>query len=97
MSDTQVSADGKLSVRLGAELAARVDEAARELEVGRSEFVRRAIADRVEDVLGRAGGQSLYDVLKGDGVIGRFRGPAGLSASSREVIRRKMARRGQDH
>jgi hypothetical protein len=83
-------AQARVTVRLPSILVARIDAAAREQGMGRSEFVRRALAQQVAEVLGDAETPSLYDVLLADGVIGRFAGPPGLSTMPRAALRTRM-------
>lgn len=74
-------------------LLSRVDHAAAGRGVGRSEFVRQALAAQADAVLGESpddDGSTLYDVLAADGVIGRFAGPRGLSTAGRAAIRERV-------
>lgn len=96
MSDTSDAAEEKITVRLPAALLARVDEAAQERGVRRSEFVRQALTGHAETVLRRGAEDdvtTLYDVLSADGVLGRFSGPPGLSTTSRDALRQRMRAR----
>ena len=88
--------DEKITVRVPAVLLSRVDHAALGRGVGRSEFVRQALATHTDAVLGAAadgGGPTLYDVLAADGVVGRFTGPRGLSTAGRTTIRERVRAR----
>ncbi|MGH2366925.1 MAG: CopG family transcriptional regulator, partial [Chloroflexota bacterium] len=52
MSDTPANVEEKLTVRLAPALLERVDRAARDRGLRRSEFVRQALAAHVEQTLG---------------------------------------------
>ncbi len=83
----------KLTVRVPAALLSRIDHAALERGVGRSEFVRQALATHTDEALGpsAAGGETtLYDLLAADGTIGRFAGPRDLSTLGRRAIRERI-------
>ncbi len=85
--------DEKLTVRVSAALLSRVDHAALERGVGRSEFVRRALVMQADAVLGESPSgdrPTLFDLLGADGVIGRFAGPRGLSTTDRATIRERV-------
>ena len=90
MSDIAPQTEGKLTVRLPATLLELVDTAAKERGLGRSEFVREALATQAREVLGEAPAPTLYSLLEGDGVLGRFEGPVGLSTESREQLRARI-------
>jgi hypothetical protein len=96
MSDTvdaQADGAGKLAVRLPAALLAKVDTAARKRGLGRSAFVREALATQVSAVLEAQEGPTLHELLVADGVLGRYSGPAELSRTSRTVLRGRIERR----
>ena len=93
MSDTNRRAEDKLTVRLPAALASRIEAAAREQGLGRSAFVRRALAAQTAAVLGSDEPTSLYDVLLRDGIIGRVAGPPGLSTTRRAAIQARVRAR----
>lgn len=97
MSDTLSEAGEKLTVRVPESLLVRVDRAAQNRGIGRSEFVRQALSAQTDIVLGPSsrGGPTLYDLLAADGVIGAFSAPPGLSTSPRDALRERMRARQQ--
>ena len=89
--------DEKLTVRVSAELLSRIDQAALERGMGRSEFVRQALVTHTDEALGpsaTSGELTLYDVLAADGAIGRFAGPRELSTLGRHAIRERIRAHG---
>ena len=93
MSDNHSVEELKLAVRLSPSLLARIDEAARVRGLGRSAFVRQALSNEAESVLGTVPQPSLFDVLSNDGLVGRFSGPAELSTTPRAALRDRIRRR----
>jgi hypothetical protein len=89
----------KLTVRVPESLLVRVDRAAQNRGIGRSEFVRQALSAQTDVVLGPSdqGGPSLYDFLTADGVIGAFSAPPGLSTSPRDALHERIRARRQSN
>ena len=93
MSDVRAAAEEKITVRLPQALLARVDDAARKRGLARSAFVRQTLAAEADALLGAAAAPeepTLYDLLREDGVIGRFEASPGLSTTSRAELRERI-------
>ena len=75
------------SVRLDADLQAKLDRAARALATSQSEFIRDALARRCEEVLGASLAERLASV------IGIVKSSGGRAARSGAAFRKALARR----
>ncbi len=77
------------SVRLDAELEAKLERAARALATSQSEFIREALARRCDEVLGGSLAERLAPV------IGIVNSSGGRAARSGAAFREALARRRQ--
>jgi predicted transcriptional regulator len=78
------------SVRLDSDLEARLERAARATGMSQSEFLRHALANRCDEVLGRSLAEALAPVI---GIVSSSGGrAANTGAAFRKLLKRKRRR-----